>query len=65
MFITSAGIVVETKQKKGVAMTKITIYDTDCKRIESLCEKYDTTEAELISNIMDNLTNEEIDLMCP
>ena len=42
-------------------MTKITIYDYEAELIEKLCEKYDTTEAEIICAVFGNLTVDDIE----
>ena len=41
------------KQKRGTIMTNITVYDTEAKAIERICEDNDVTEAELIEMLMD------------
>jgi hypothetical protein len=43
-------------------MTQVTAYDIDAKIIDSLAEKNDTTEAEIISAIFEAIHNEEINL---
>lgn len=40
-------------------MTAINIYDTDDKRIDRLCDKYDLTTPELIEILLDNVEGEE------
>ena len=44
-------------------MKTIRVYDDEAKFIEKLVNKYDTTEAEIIASILDNLTDEEIEDM--
>jgi hypothetical protein len=44
-------------------MKVIRVYDTEAKYIEKLVDKYNTTEAEIIASILDNLTDEEIESM--
>ena len=41
------------KQKRGTIMTNITVYDTEAKALERICEDNDVTEAELIEMLMD------------
>lgn len=43
-------------------MTQVTAYDIDAKMIDSLAEKNDTTEAEIISAIFEAIHNEGINL---
>lgn len=43
-------------------MKAINIYDIEAERIETLCEKHDISEAELMQAILDALDNNEIDL---
>lgn len=42
-------------------MKKIYVYDSEEKRIDDICEKYDISEAELIEALLDNVTDEEIE----
>lgn len=42
-------------------MKKIYVYDSEEKRIDEICEKYDISEAELIEALLDNVTDEEIE----
>lgn len=44
-------------------MQNILIYDTEAKRIDKICDKYDVTEAELIEVLLDNVTDDELDEM--
>lgn len=44
-------------------MKTIRVYDDEAKFIEKLADKHDTTEAEIIASILDNLTDEEIESM--
>lgn len=42
-------------------MTRISVYDTDSKRIDRICDEHDITEAELIEVLLDCFTDEELD----
>ena len=44
-------------------MQNILVYDTEAKRIDKICDKYDVTEAELIETLLDNVTDEDLDEM--
>lgn len=44
-------------------MQNILVYDTDAKRIDKICDRYDVTEAELIETLLDNVTDEDLDEM--
>ena len=39
-------------------MTTISVYDTDEKRIEAICERFDMTEAEVIEFMLDVVDQE-------
>lgn len=41
-------------------MTNITIYDDTNKIIERICNKFDTTEAEVIDYLIDNICDEAL-----
>jgi hypothetical protein len=43
-------------------MTKVTIYDTEAKRIEKIAEDIGVTEAEVVEAIFDIIDNNEIDI---
>ena len=43
-------------------MVKISVYDTEAKEIEKICEDYGITEAELIEALMDVVRDEIIHL---
>lgn len=40
-------------------MVSILIYNTDDERIDRLCDKYDTTAAEIIQALLDNAEGDE------
>ena len=42
-------------------MVKVDVYDTEANDLNDICEKYDTTTAEIIQNILFWLTPEEIE----
>lgn len=42
-------------------MTNITVYDTEAKAIERICEDNDVTEAELIEMLMDYINEVKAD----
>lgn len=44
-------------------MQNILIYDTEAKRIDEICDKYDVSEATLIEALLDNVTDEDLDEM--
>ena len=44
-------------------MQNILVYDTEAKRIDQICDRYDVTEAELIETLLDNVTDEDLDEM--
>ncbi len=44
-------------------MQNILVYDVEAKRIDEICEKYDTTEAELIEVLLDNVSDEDLEEM--
>lgn len=44
-------------------MKSIRVYDIEADIIERIANKHDTTEAEVICTILDNLTDEEIEDM--
>lgn len=49
------------KRKRGTIMTNITVYDTEAKAIERICEDNDVTEAELIEMLMDYIDEVKAD----
>ena len=44
-------------------MTSVRVYGDTAKLIEKIADKYDTTEAEVIDTILENLTEDDIDEM--
>lgn len=44
-------------------MQNITIYDLEADRLERLADKYDTTIAEIVEMMLDNITEDEEDMV--
>ena len=41
-------------------MKTIAVYDYEAKKIDEICFKYDTTEAELIEALLENISDDEL-----
>lgn len=49
-------------QKGEITMKNISIYDTEAEVIETMCDTYDVSEAELIEAILDAIKDNDIDM---